>query len=164
MRRLAALAALAALGVLAATAIAQPHTDCHKQHNCPPPTTTTATSTTVAGGGYLFDDEFNGTAGSRPSSTLWVAKTYTDNVSGTLWNGWTDVSENGSGDLVITARRRSTGGWESAFIAGRTTYTGARIVQVRAKVPCGYGTWAGTPTFSGPVSLLVDYVRVSRLP
>lgn len=98
--------------------------------------------TTVATPGsprYLFDDEFNGSAGSKPSSSLWNAKSYRAS-SGIVWDGWKNISENGRGDLVITAKKVD-GVWYSGFLSGRRSYTGPRNVEVRAKVAAGYGVW-----------------------
>lgn len=95
--------------------------------------------TTSRSSGYLFDDEFNGPPGSKPSSKLWNAKRYRAD-SGTVWNGWKNISENGHGDLVITARKVN-GSWYSGFLSGNVAYTGPRYVEVRAKVAAGSGVW-----------------------
>lgn len=89
--------------------------------------------------GYLFDSEFNGHAGSKPASTVWRAKAYRAS-SGTVWNGWRNISENGRGDLVITASKVN-GVWYSGFLSGRTPYEGPRYIEVRAKVAAGHGVW-----------------------
>lgn len=108
-------------------------------------TTTTGTSTastttaTTPAGGYLFDDEFNGPAGSKPSSSLWIAKTSTTRA-GTLFAGWNNISEDGQGDLVITAHKVN-GVWNTGWLSGKVAFSGPRDVIVRAKVACGYGTW-----------------------
>lgn len=88
--------------------------------------------------GYLFDSEFNGRAGSKPT-TVWHAKAYRAR-SGTVWNGWRNISENGHGDLAITARQVN-GVWYSGFLSGKTPYEGPRYVEVRAKVAGGHGVW-----------------------
>lgn len=88
---------------------------------------------------YLFDDEFSGQAGSRPSSLLWDAKAYRTD-SGTIWNGWKNISEDGHGHLVITAKKVN-GAWYSGFLSGKTSYTGPRYIAVRAKVAAGNGVW-----------------------
>ena len=97
------------------------------------------TGTRPRSGRYLFDDEFNGPAGSKPSSTLWSAKAYRSD-SGTVWNGWRNISEDGHGHLVITADKVD-GSWYSGFLSGKTSYTGPRYVEVRAKVAAGDGVW-----------------------
>jgi beta-glucanase (GH16 family) len=95
--------------------------------------------TTSGSSGYLFDDEFNGRVGSKPSSELWNAKSYRTD-SGTVWDGWKNVSENGHGDLVITAKKVN-GSWDSGFLSGKVSYSGPRYVEVRAKVATGSGVW-----------------------
>lgn len=96
---------------------------------------------------YLFDDEFNGAAGSKPSTTLWNAHTSSNAIR--TWDGWNAVSENGSGDLVITATKNS-GIWDTGFISGKIGYSGVRHVEARVKLPCGYGTWAGVWEWGAP--------------
>jgi hypothetical protein len=88
---------------------------------------------------YLFEDEFNGAAGSKPSSRLWNAKAYRAS-SGTFWNGWKAISEDGQGHLLITANK-ANGVWYSGFLSGKVSYTGPRYVEVRAKVAAGFGVW-----------------------
>lgn len=112
-------------------------------------TVTLESTTTTAGGGStpvpvgaeLFGDEFNGAAGSEPSSTLWGAKTSHAGSGLAQWQGWANVDEDGSGDLAITAVQDGSS-WDSAFISGKVAYGGPRYVEARANVPCGYGTWA----------------------
>lgn len=104
---------------------------------------TTSTVVTVGSSpsALLFGDDFNGAAGSLPSSTLWGAKTGGSNGS-VAWNGWNNVSEDGQGNLVITARKNSSGQWTSSFISGKIGYSGQRHIEARAKVACGAGTWS----------------------
>lgn len=113
-------------------------------------TTTTTTSTTtstpsgtpVPVGALLFGDEFNGAAGALPSSTKWGAKTFTSGASGCVWDGWNLVHEDGNGDVILGAQKKSTGGWQCSFISGKTSYSGPRYEEARAKVACGVGTWS----------------------
>ena len=122
-------------------------------------TTTTASTTTAPSPSYLFDDEFNGAAGSKPSSTLWNAKT-TTMPSGVHMDGWTNISEDGSGDLVVTASKDSAGVWHSGWLTGNVggfSFGGTPYdVQARAEVACGAGTWSspiwtwGAPYGSAP--------------
>lgn len=111
-------------------------------------TTTVGTTTAPPPPSYLFDDEFNGAVGSKPSTTLWGAKTSSNAIR--TWNGWSNVSEDGSGNLVITAAKNSSGIWLSGFISGKVAYSGPRHYEVRAKVPCGYGTWSGLWEWGAP--------------
>lgn len=105
-------------------------------------TTTVGTTTSPPPPSYLFDDEFNGAAGSTPSSTLWGAKTSTAGNGSAHWNGWNQVSEDGSGNLVITAQKIG-GTWQSAFLSGTTAFgSGAPYhIEARAKLACGAGMW-----------------------
>ena len=108
-------------------------------------TTTTPITTTTPAASYLFDDEFNGVAGSKPSSTIWNAKATTMS-SGVHMDGWTNISEDGVGDLVITASKDSSGVWHSGFLTGNVggfSFGGSPYdVQARAEVACGVGTWS----------------------
>ena len=108
------------------------------------PTTTPATTTTPSSS-YLFDDEFNGTVGSKPSSSLWNAKTTTMS-SGVHMDGWTNIAEDGTGNVVITASKDSSGVWHSGFLTGNAggfSVGGSPYdVQARAEVACGAGTWS----------------------
>src|SRR5207244_1506733 len=109
---------------------------CHAhQQPCPPPPPTT-TQTPVPIGALLFGDEFNGAVGAKPSTASWGAKQYSSSGSRADWNGLNNVSENGGGDLVITARKESNGRWLTGFLSGKIGYSGARYVEARAKVPC----------------------------
>lgn len=103
-------------------------------------TTTAATTTTTAAPTYLFDDEFNGAAGSLPSSTLWGVKTGSSNGAA-HWNGWNQISEDGNGNLVVAAQLVS-GTWQSAFLSSKPSFGGQSYsVDVRAKLSCGQGAW-----------------------
>lgn len=99
-----------------------------------------APATPVPVGSLIFGDEFNGPGGSDPSSSLWAAKSYTA-ASGTHFSGWSNIAEDGSGNIVITADK-SGSTWYSGFLSGKVGYSGARYVEARALVPCSYGTWA----------------------
>lgn len=101
--------------------------------------TPTSPGTTSGSTRFLFDDEFSGPAGSKPSSGLWNAKAYRAD-SGTVWNGWKNISEDGQGNLVISAKKVN-GVWYSGFLSGRTPYQGPRYVEVKAKVAAGHGVW-----------------------
>lgn len=105
--------------------------------------TTAPTTTTTPAPGYVFDDEFNGAAGSLPSSSLWDYKTF--NGGNAKWGGTTKVSENGSGDLAIDATCSSActtaTNWTSGFISGKVALTGSYRIEARSKIPCGQGVW-----------------------
>lgn len=106
----------------------------------PPPTTTT----TAPAPTYLFDDEFNGAAGSEPSTfnAKGTATSPYKNGNGTYFEGFTNAHEDGNGHLVITAHKDAAGAWHSAWLTSKAAITGPRDVQARAMVPCGNGTWA----------------------
>ena len=108
-------------------------------------TTATPTTTTTPSSGYLFDDEFNGAAGSKPPSTIWSAKTTTMS-SGVHMDGWTNIQEDGQGHVVITASKDASGVWHSGFLTGNAggfSFGGSPYdVQARAEVACGAGTWS----------------------
>lgn len=92
----------------------------------------------------LFQDDFNGAAGTRPSSTLWAAKGQNAVMHGSAladWNGWQNIALDGNGNVVITARRQPTGRWLSGWLTGKIPYTGPRHIEARAKVAAGVGTW-----------------------
>lgn len=109
----------------------------------PGPTTTVTTTvgtTTTPAANYLLDDEFNGPAGSLPSSTIWGVKTGGSNGAA-HWNGWNQISEDGQGDLVINAQLVS-GTWQSGFLSSKTAFGGQPYtVDARAKLACGQGAW-----------------------
>lgn len=127
-------------------------------------TTTVGTTTTPPPPpSYLFDDEFNGAAGTAPSAALWNAKTGTSS-SGVKWGGFSNATEDGNGNLNITATCSSNctaaGSWTSAFLSGNVagfSVGGSPYdIQARAKVACGQGTWSspvwtwGAPYGSAP--------------
>ena len=109
---------------------------------------TASTTVTVSGSGLslgslLFGDEFNGAAGTKPDSTVWGAKSSTSGSSLANWSGWNQISENGSGDVVITAVKQSTGRWDTGWLSGKVGYSGQRYIEARGEIACGYGTWNG---------------------
>jgi Glycosyl hydrolases family 16 len=83
----------------------------------------------------IFDAEFNGRAGTPPGHRLWGAKHF-DN-----WSGWSHITLNGAGSVVLTAYKDSAG-WHTPWLSGKIGYSGRRYVEARADVPCGAGTWA----------------------
>lgn len=111
--------------------------------------TASATVTVSSGGSglslgaLLFSDEFNGAAGTTPDSTKWGAKSFTSSGSLANWSGWNQISENGSGDVQITAVKQSTGRWNTGWLSGKIGYSGQRYIEARVKIACGYGTWNG---------------------
>lgn len=128
----------------------------------PTPATTAATTTSttpvppgtpVAVGPLMFGDEFNGAAGSQPSTALWGGKnSFTTNaLSGARMDGWNQISEDGNGDLVITARKDPTSGqWITGHMWSVPTYSGPRYMEVRARMAAGYGAW-NAPLWEQPL-------------
>lgn len=89
-------------------------------------------------------DEFDGLAGAKPSFARWDAKQFTaTNGSVVYWNGYSNVTLDGAGHLDIAAVRQANGQWFSAWLSGKTAYSGPRFVVARAKVPGGLGPWSG---------------------
>ena len=94
----------------------------------------------------LWQDTFEGPAGSFPDPASWTAE-----LGGGGWGNeelqtYTDAAENvaldGDGHLVLSARAGSQAEWTSA----RITTSGKRtarygLFQVRAKLPSGDGIW-----------------------
>jgi hypothetical protein len=88
-------------------------------------------------------DEFSGTAGTKPDSIRWHAKTFTGG-SGVYWNGLSNVQLDGAGNLDIFATRQSDGThWNSSWISGNKSYSGTHYIEARAKMAGGNGPWNG---------------------
>jgi beta-glucanase (GH16 family) len=131
----------------------------------------------------VFDDEFNGAAGTTPDASKWLPDTgsganneleyYTDNKNATM---------NGGGDLVLEARQEVTAG--SSCPGGPCQYTSARIntskslsftyghVEARIKVSGTQGLWpafwllgANFPTAGWPYCGEIDIMEhVGKVP
>lgn len=96
----------------------------------------------------VWSDEFEGNSGSAPNAAKWT------NDLGTGLNGWgnnelqtytqsqQNVSLDGSGNLVITARKDLSGNYTSARLKteGLFTQKYGRI-EARIKTPTGSGIW-----------------------
>ncbi len=120
----------------------------------PEPVTSNAQDTTVAGWTLVWSDEFN--IPGLPDTTKWdydTDRNQTGWFNGELQYYARDRMENAKiegGSLVLTARRENL---TSAGDYGGQNYTSARLVtrgkaawtygffEVRAKLPCGGGTW-----------------------
>jgi beta-glucanase (GH16 family) len=100
----------------------------------------------------VWSDEFNGAAGARPDAAKWNADVGTgQNGELEYYTNNTNAAMDGSGSLVLEARRETTPG--SACPGGTCQYTSARIntgnkfqfaygrVEARIKVPKGNGFW-----------------------
>jgi hypothetical protein len=119
------------------------------------PTTTTQATTTAPSPSYLLDEEFNGAAGSSPTSQ-WVAKGSATSPykssSGTQMLGFTDATEDGNGDLVVTARKNSSGVWQSAWLSSKIAVGGtpgqAYDIVARGELPCNTGGMWASPVWA----------------
>ncbi len=97
----------------------------------------------------MWSDEFNGPAGSSPDPTKWSLE-----EGGGIWGGGdelqdytrrpSNVSLDGKGDLVITARKENYGGfpYTSARLEtqGKFSFTYGRV-EARMKLPEGQGIY-----------------------
>jgi beta-glucanase (GH16 family) len=122
---------------------------CNREHPCPPPVVTDPPTAAL-----LWADEFNGPAGSQPSTADWRY------VSGGRWGGGSqlqcytgrsaNISEDGAGNLAITARYEpgysctdATNNYTSAAIdtGGRHQFGYGRL-EARIKLPhAAAGVW-----------------------
>jgi hypothetical protein len=88
-------------------------------------------------------DTFDGAAGTKPSSTRWDGKLYQAGDNACFWNGMTNASLDGNGNLDIVARKDAAGKWTSAFLSGKIAYSGPRYIESRGKVSGVKGAWSG---------------------
>jgi beta-glucanase (GH16 family) len=102
----------------------------------------------------VFEDNFDGPAGIGPDGSKWVLETG-DNVNNHERQYYTTSTSNaaldGSGNLVITARRENPGGYQCWY--GTCEYTSARLntsgkftqtyghYEARIKMSRGQGMW-----------------------
>ncbi|KTR04220.1 glycoside hydrolase family 16 protein [Curtobacterium luteum] len=106
----------------------------------------TARAATTGTTTLLAADEFDGAAGSAPNPSIWRY----DLGAGGWGNGeletYTDSRRNsqldGTGNLVITARREADGTYTSARLKSEGTYTAQYgRVEARIRIPRGQGIW-----------------------
>ncbi|WP_017584275.1 glycoside hydrolase family 16 protein [Nocardiopsis valliformis] len=132
-----ALVAPAALAALTAAGLTIPAASASAQ---PKPSATTARATLV------WSDEFNGPAGSAPNPAHWNHETGDHGWGNNELQNYTASRNNsaldGNGNLVITARRESHGGYTSARMTtqGRVQPQYGRI-EARIQIPRGQGIW-----------------------
>ena len=99
-----------------------------------------------AAAGVLFDDEFNGPAGSSPDSS-WLQLTGYGPFSSSDESNTTSRSNSyldGAGDLVIAAQRTSVLGqdrYTSAWLVSGAAFGPYMHVEARMKIAGGLGTW-----------------------
>jgi beta-glucanase (GH16 family) len=115
----------------------------------------TAPTADAAIGGLTWSDEFNGAAGTPPSSARWRY-----DIGGHGWgnnerqyytNSTSNAAHDGQGNLVITARRENPANYQCHY--GRCEYTSARLLtngtfaqaygrfEARLRIPRGQGIW-----------------------
>jgi beta-glucanase (GH16 family) len=132
-----------------------------------------AASTRVPTGyALVWSDEFNSTGTQLPDSSKWSYDTSQNSVG---WfnnelqyysNGHLQNSVVQNGSLIITARKESLSGLVSDW--GGQSYTSARLFtkgkwswtygffEIRAKLPCGAGTWPAIWTLGSTVNVWPD--------
>ena len=93
--------------------------------------------------GLLWDDEFSGKAGSRPNPARWELETGPRDGMLQQYTGRSaNVSVDGHGHLVITARRTASGGYTSGAIQTEGRFdTRYGKLEARIKLPSGQGLW-----------------------
>ena len=102
--------------------------------------------TAAAQTSLIWSDEFDGAAGSAPSSANWNHETGDHGWGNNELQNYTDSRANsaldGNGNLVITARREADGSYTSARM---TTQNKVQPhfgrVEARIKIPRGQGIW-----------------------
>ncbi|XP_037041879.1 beta-glucanase-like [Bradysia coprophila] len=103
----------------------------------------------------VWSDDFNGSSGQQPDASKWVFNTGGDGWGNQERQYYTNSQLNaaldGTGNLVITARRENNGNFNCWY--GRCEYTSARLItagkfsqmygafEARIKIPTGKGIW-----------------------
>ena len=97
-------------------------------------------------GALTWSDEFDGAAGSAPNGANWNQETGAGGWGNNELQNYTSSRENsaldGSGNLVITARRDGNGGYTSARLTtqGKVQPKFGHL-EARIKIPRGQGIW-----------------------
>jgi beta-glucanase (GH16 family) len=93
--------------------------------------------------GLLWDDEFSGSAGSRPDPGRWEVETGSRRGTLQRYTGSTaNVAVDGRGHLLITARRTAAGGYTSGAIQTQGRFqTRYGKLEARIKLARGQGLW-----------------------
>ncbi|MFC7328098.1 ricin-type beta-trefoil lectin domain protein [Marinactinospora rubrisoli] len=94
----------------------------------------------------VWSDEFNGAAGTRPDPNKWTHETGDHGWGNNELQNYTTSTANsahdGQGNLVITARREADGGYTSARLITKDTFTRQYgRFEARIRVPRGQGIW-----------------------
>ena len=116
-----------------------------------------ASAQTTSGWQLVWNDEFNGTAGSPPDATKWNYDIGVGNPVGwgnheaeTYTSSTQNAFQDGNGNLIIRAIRDSSGNYTSARLQsgspGASTHTADNnwqygMVIARIKIPFGQGVW-----------------------
>ena len=121
--------------------------------------------------GVVWSQEFNGAAGSAPDARVWNLETggggWGNGELQTYTNSRANSALDGAGNLVITAKRESNGGYTSARMTTQGKYapTYGRI-EARIQIPRGQGIWpafwmlgADLPTAGWPSSGEIDIME-----
>lgn len=94
-----------------------------------------------------FGDDFNGALNSEPSSTDWTffGSGGCQTSANLTYCGTNTMGEDGAGNLKMQAVL-SSGTWYGAWLTSKTTYSGERYLEVRAKLACSADTGFSTDT------------------
>lgn len=119
----------------------------------------------------VWSQEFNGAAGSAPDARVWNLETggggWGNGELQTYTNSRANSALDGAGNLVITAKRESNGGYTSARLTTQGKYapTYGRV-EARIQIPRGQGIWpafwmlgADLPTAGWPSSGEIDIME-----
>ncbi len=105
-----------------------------------------APAATAAPGDVIWSDEFDGAAGSAPSSARWNHETGAGGWGNAELQNYTTSRANsaldGQGHLVITARREADGSYTSARMTTQGKFQPQYgRVEARIQIPRGQGIW-----------------------
>ncbi|TDQ52192.1 glycoside hydrolase family 16 protein [Actinorugispora endophytica] len=100
----------------------------------------------AAEGQLVWQDEFNGSAGSAPDASKWTHETGAHGWGNAELQNYTTSRANsaldGNGNLVITARREGDGSYTSARMITKDKFERAYgRYEARIKLPRGQGIW-----------------------
>lgn len=128
------LAALAAAGLVAVSAAPDPGVQLHEAEPI------------AATGQLVWQDEFDGPAGSAPDANKWTHETGDHGWGNAELQNYTASRANsaldGNGNLVITARREGDGSYTSARMVTKDKFERAYgRFEARIKLPRGQGIW-----------------------
>jgi len=118
--------------------------------------TTTSTNPTLSanptlGGNYLWSEDFNGVAGSRPNSDSWkYALDWNNFIQGTAPDL---VQEDGNGNLALGMQRCSDGSWNGGIIhtLGKTAFLYGKV-EARVKIASDPGWFSAFYMFGEDVA------------